>query len=84
MEDDEDLAAKFAAELCAEDRVDSADAIYLRRRRELHFDETPESQRFNPLLKDGLWAPDLTLLYPPKFSNEVPCKLFFLSQFLDF
>ncbi|CAG9534285.1 unnamed protein product [Cercopithifilaria johnstoni] len=76
IEDDEDLAAKFAADLCAEDRIDmnvmaySGDEIYLRRRRDLYFDTTPENQRFNPLLKDGLWAPDLTLLYPPKFSDE--------------
>lgn len=76
MEDDEDLAAKFAADLCADDRIDmnimpySENPIYLRRSRDLHF-RTPESQRFSPLLKDGLWAPDLTLLYSPKFSSEV-------------
>ncbi|KAL3984535.1 LBP / BPI / CETP family N-terminal domain protein [Acanthocheilonema viteae] len=73
MEDNEDLAAKFAADLCAEDRVGmdvSGDSTYLRRRRDLRFDATPESGRFNPLLKDGLWAPDLTLLYSPKFSDE--------------
>uniref|UniRef100_A0A0R3S0P9 BPI1 domain-containing protein n=1 Tax=Elaeophora elaphi TaxID=1147741 RepID=A0A0R3S0P9_9BILA len=75
-EDDENLAAKFAADLCAEDRIDvnvmpySGGEIYLRRRRELYFGTTPESERFNPLLKDGLWAPDLTLLYSPKFSSE--------------
>ncbi|KAM3718154.1 Nose resistant to fluoxetine protein [Dirofilaria immitis] len=76
IDDGEDLAAKFAADLCANDRVDmtaipyAGDAIYVRNVRELHFRTTPESYRFNPLLKDGLWAPDLTLLYPPKFSNE--------------
>ncbi|VDK70817.1 unnamed protein product [Onchocerca ochengi] len=75
-ENDEDLAAKFAAELCADDRVDmnvvpyTGDAVHVRSKRELHFRTTPESQRFNPLLKDGLWAPDLTLLYSPKFSNK--------------
>uniref|UniRef100_A0A8R1TW70 Lipid-binding serum glycoprotein C-terminal domain-containing protein n=1 Tax=Onchocerca volvulus TaxID=6282 RepID=A0A8R1TW70_ONCVO len=75
-ENDEDLAAKFAADLCADDRVDmnvvpyTGDAVHVRSKRELHFRTTPESQRFNPLLKDGLWAPDLTLLYSPKFSNK--------------
>ncbi|VDK87149.1 unnamed protein product [Litomosoides sigmodontis] len=76
IEDDEDLAAKFAADLCAEDRLDmngitySGDAIYLREKRNLYLDSTPETQRFSPLLKDGLWAPDLTLLYSPRFSSE--------------
>uniref|UniRef100_A0A1I8EAW6 BPI2 domain-containing protein n=1 Tax=Wuchereria bancrofti TaxID=6293 RepID=A0A1I8EAW6_WUCBA len=77
MENDEDLAAKFAADLCADDRMDdmnvmkySGDMTYLRSKRNLYFGTTPESERFNPLLKDGLWAPDLTLLYSPKFSNE--------------
>ncbi|VDN82563.1 unnamed protein product [Brugia pahangi] len=77
MENDEDLAAKFAADLCADDRLDdmnvlkySGDMIYLRNKRNLYFGTTPESERFNPLLKDGLWAPDLTLMYSPKFSNE--------------
>ncbi|EFO18236.2 hypothetical protein LOAG_10260 [Loa loa] len=75
-EDDEDLAAKFAAELCADDRIDmdvmtySGDTISLRQTRDIHFRTTPTSERFNPLLKNGLWAPDLTLLYSPKFSNE--------------
>ncbi|KAK6107997.1 LBP / BPI / CETP family N-terminal domain protein [Brugia pahangi] len=77
MENDEDLAAKFAVDLCADDRLDdmnvlkySGDMIYLRNKRNLYFGTTPESERFNPLLKDGLWAPDLTLMYSPKFSNE--------------
>uniref|UniRef100_A0A915PVW3 Lipid-binding serum glycoprotein C-terminal domain-containing protein n=1 Tax=Setaria digitata TaxID=48799 RepID=A0A915PVW3_9BILA len=75
-ENDVDLAAKFAADLCADDRIDmntisyAEETIYLRSRRELHFRTTPKTERFNPMLKDGLWAPDLTLLYSPNFSDE--------------
>lgn len=85
MDDNEDLAAKFAAELCADDRLDvdklsySHDATYLRQKRDDgHLRRTTTgSERFNPMLKDGLWAPDLTLRHPLKFSDEVTSKPFF-------
>ncbi|VDN42770.1 unnamed protein product [Gongylonema pulchrum] len=76
QEDNGDLAAKFAADLCADDRVDvpvpvTGDPVFLRTKRELYFQTTAKTQRFNPLIKEGLWAPDLTLMLAPKFSAEV-------------
>lgn len=35
-----------------------------------------DSQRFNPLLVEGFWAPDLTLMYAPKFTHKVSFRLY--------
>uniref|UniRef100_A0A915BE14 Bactericidal permeability-increasing protein n=1 Tax=Parascaris univalens TaxID=6257 RepID=A0A915BE14_PARUN len=96
----DDLAAKFAADLCANDRVDGgyemsqdeqvsdvpmstqqfgggqpAENAAESGERPLRFHPPPgasdsDSQRFNPLLVEGVWAPDLTLMYAPKFTNK--------------
>ncbi|VDM29716.1 unnamed protein product, partial [Toxocara canis] len=93
----EDLAAKFAADLCANERIDGGyvsqigeplpplsdrrggDGHSARERTErppLRFHPPPgatdsdtDSQRFNPLLVEGFWAPDLTLMSAPKFTS---------------
>lgn len=74
FEEEEDLAAKFAADLCAEDRLDMGNDV-LMSGEQIHLEKRKRSindvQRLNPLLKEGQWAPDLTLMYPPKFTNEV-------------
>ncbi|VDM99037.1 unnamed protein product [Thelazia callipaeda] len=73
---EEDLAAKFAADLCADDRADGTvitydeDDKYTKTKRHVNFDSTPEIQSFDSLIKDGFWAPDLTLIYSPKFSDQ--------------
>ncbi|VDN60136.1 unnamed protein product [Dracunculus medinensis] len=73
FEEEEDLAAKFAADLCAEDRLDMGNDV-LMSGEQIHLEKRKRSindvQRLNPLLKEGQWAPDLTLMYPPKFTNE--------------
>ena len=77
QEPDEDLAAKFAADLCANERLvqddEYVDVTATERPRQTKSTAAPvpDQQRFNPRLTEGQWAPDLTLMYPPNFTAEV-------------
>ncbi|VDD95038.1 unnamed protein product [Enterobius vermicularis] len=69
---DEDLAAKFAADLCAADRIDENDGatLELATLRPVSKRSVNEQPRFNPKLAEALWAPDLTLMYSPNFTEK--------------
>lgn len=74
---DEDLAAKFAADLCAADRIDENDGatLELATLRPVSKRSVNEQPRFNPKLAEALWAPDLTLMYSPNFTEKVLLQL---------
>ncbi|MFH4975885.1 hypothetical protein AB6A40_002594 [Gnathostoma spinigerum] len=63
-------AARFAAELCADEGDDSLFAKLGKTASQGSIGDDQSSERFNPLLTEGLWAPDLTLMYPPKFTKD--------------
>uniref|UniRef100_A0A0N5A8J5 BPI2 domain-containing protein n=1 Tax=Syphacia muris TaxID=451379 RepID=A0A0N5A8J5_9BILA len=77
-ESDNDLAAKFAQEFCApekdsEEEVDDNGDKTVRLDDELQpvFKRAVTAQpMFNPKLTEAFWAPDLTLMYAPKFTSE--------------
>lgn len=71
---DDESAPNFMADFCAEDRLDEpvpdGESIQLREKRQLPT-TPPTPSVFNPLLTEGVWAPDLTLMYAPQFSDQV-------------